>query len=149
MPGSYRDYLAWLAEQDSDRAAAAWRRALAGLAEPTLLYPGGRGRPPVISERCQVDLPADLSDRVRAEARRHGLTLNTVLTAAWALVLAGRTGRDDVVFGTTVAGRPAEVPDVDNVIGLFLNTVPARVTLDPAEPVRRPAAPDAGRAGPR
>ncbi|NED90602.1 hypothetical protein G3I76_62295, partial [Streptomyces sp. SID11233] len=45
------------------------------------------------------------------------------------------TGRTDVVFGTTVAGRPSEVPAVGDIIGLFLNTVPTRVALDPAESV--------------
>ncbi|MFD0890984.1 condensation domain-containing protein, partial [Streptosporangium algeriense] len=68
-----------------------------------------------------------------AQARRHGLTLSTLLTAAWGMVLAGVTGRSDVVFGSTVSGRPAEVPGVESTIGLFLNTVPVRVTLDADE----------------
>ncbi|HEX2316109.1 MAG TPA: amino acid adenylation domain-containing protein [Thermomonospora sp.] len=132
-PGSYRDYLAWLSEQDAGEAAAAWRDALAGLQEPTLVGPPDPSREPAIPEQLRAHLPAGLSDRLREETRRHGLTLNTVLSAAWALVLGGLTGRDDVVFGSTVAGRPAEVPGVENIIGLFLNTVPTRVTLDPRE----------------
>ncbi|WP_053760602.1 non-ribosomal peptide synthetase [Streptomyces sp. AS58] len=136
-PGSYRDYLTWLERQDDAEAAGAWRRALAGFDEPTLLVPAASdgGLEPVIPEHLNATLDADVADRLRETARRHGLTLNTVLNTAWGLVLAGATGRGDVAFGTTVAGRPSEVPDVENVIGMFLNTVPARIAFDPREPV--------------
>ncbi|WP_405145010.1 non-ribosomal peptide synthase/polyketide synthase [Sphaerisporangium sp. NBC_01403] len=135
-PGSYRDYLTWLEAQDTGTAAGAWRTALAGLDEPTLLAAtASQGRRPVIPESLDAVLPAGFGNRIRDAARRRGLTLNTVLNTAWGLVLAAATGRTDVVFGTTVAGRPTEVPDVENVIGMFLNTVPARIAFDPAEPV--------------
>ncbi len=127
--GGYRDYLTWLDAQDTAVATAAWREALKGLDEPTLLAPGDHD--PVIPEQLDRDLPGSLRD----VARNQGLTLNTLFTTAWGLTLASVTGRDDVVFGTTVAGRPSEVPDVETVIGLFLNTVPARIAFDPAEPV--------------
>ncbi|WP_234486260.1 non-ribosomal peptide synthetase, partial [Streptomyces sp. MBT97] len=134
--GSYRDYLTWLERQDDSAATAAWRTALAGLDEPTLLAPtAADGLEPVIPDRLDLRLPAALGDRLRATGRAHGLTLNTLLNAAWGLTLASATGRTDVVFGTTVAGRPSEVPDVGDIIGLFLNTVPTRIALDPAEPV--------------
>ncbi|MEU3188329.1 amino acid adenylation domain-containing protein [Streptomyces sp. NPDC006923] len=136
-PGSYRGYLDWLDRQDTEQATSAWRVALSGLDEPTLLVPtaADRGLEPVIPESLDIALPAAASERLRDTARRHGLTLNTLLNAAWGLALASATGRTDVVFGTTVAGRPSEVPDVENVIGMFLNTVPARIDFDPAEPV--------------
>ncbi|HEV7648872.1 MAG TPA: amino acid adenylation domain-containing protein [Actinophytocola sp.] len=131
-PGAYRDYLTWLSTQDTQAAGAAWRDALAGLAEPTLVGRAELAMRPVIPRRhlTTVD-PAPLT----ATARAAGVTLNALLNAAWALVLASTTGRGDVVFGTTVAGRPTEVPNVDSAIGLFLNTVPVRVTLDPHETV--------------
>ncbi|MFD7609316.1 amino acid adenylation domain-containing protein [Streptomyces sp. NPDC059828] len=136
-PGSYRDYLTWLEGQDEARATSAWRAALAGLEEPTLLVPAvsDRGPDPVVPELLDAVLDADTAARLRTLARGHGLTLNTVLNTVWGLVLASATGRSDVVFGTTVAGRPSEVPDVEHVIGLFLNTVPTRLALDPREPV--------------
>ncbi|GKQ36017.1 non-ribosomal peptide synthetase [Streptomyces sp. A012304] len=132
--GSYRDYLGWLAGQDFDTARETWRRALAGLDEPTLVA-RERGDEPTIPRRRTLSLGRALSERLRASAREHGLTINAVLSAAWALVLSATVGRDDVVFGATVAGRPADVPRVDTTIGMFLNTVPQRITLDPAEPV--------------
>ncbi|MDX2548094.1 non-ribosomal peptide synthetase [Streptomyces sp. WI04-05B] len=134
-PGNYRDYLTWLEVQDTAVATDAWRRALAGLDEPTLLAAADQGLEPDIPESLDVLVPDEVGERLRTVGRVHGLTLNTVLNAAWGLTLAGATGRTDVVFGTTVAGRPSEVPDIEHVIGMFLNTVPARIAYDPAEPV--------------
>jgi amino acid adenylation domain-containing protein len=128
-PGSYRDYLTWLSRQDRDAALEAWRAALSGLAEPTLLAPASA---PAIPARCQAELPAE---PLRTAAYRHGLTRGTVLSTAWALVLSAAAGRADVVFGTTVAGRPPEIDNVESAIGMFLNTVPQRVRLDPRERV--------------
>ncbi|HEY3712493.1 MAG TPA: amino acid adenylation domain-containing protein, partial [Amycolatopsis sp.] len=133
--GSYADYLEWLSGQDTEVAVAAWREALAGLAEPTLIGPDTRGLEPVTPVNLEAHLSPELTGRVREEARRHGLTVNSVLNAAWALVLSTVVGRQDVVFGAAVAGRPAAVPDIETTIGLFLNTVPARVRLVPDEPV--------------
>ncbi|WP_329625052.1 amino acid adenylation domain-containing protein [Streptomyces sp. NBC_01255] len=135
LPGSYRDYLAWLDAQDTTAALDAWRGTLAGFDEPTLVAPSGRDAGPVIPADFDAHLTQESSDRLRTLARRHGLTLNTVLNAAWGLVLSAMTGRGDVAFGTAVAGRPADVPNVAGIIGMFLNTVPARVAFAPDEPL--------------
>ncbi|GGS27588.1 non-ribosomal peptide synthetase [Actinokineospora fastidiosa] len=131
--GTYRDYLAWLAEQDERSAREAWKSALSGLDEPTLVAPEP-GHPAVPRQRRRALSEAD-TRALRDAARAAGVTLNTVLSAAWGLVLAAETGRDDVVFGTTAAGRPASVAHVETVIGMFLNTVPHRIALRPDEPV--------------
>ncbi|WP_245651883.1 non-ribosomal peptide synthetase, partial [Streptosporangium amethystogenes] len=68
-------------------------------------------------------------------ARTHSSTLSTVMQAAFGLLLGRLTGRDDVVFGGTVSGRPPELPGVERMVGLFINTLPVRVRLDPAETV--------------
>ncbi|MFF6832025.1 amino acid adenylation domain-containing protein [Streptomyces sp. NPDC012438] len=134
-PGSYRDYLAWLDGQDTAEAVDAWRDALAGFDEPTLVAPTGRDAGPVIPADFDAVLTERTSDRLRAAARRHGLTPNTVLNAAWGLVLSAATGRGDVAFGTAVAGRPADLPNAAGIIGMFLNTVPARTAFAPDEPL--------------
>jgi amino acid adenylation domain-containing protein/non-ribosomal peptide synthase protein (TIGR01720 family) len=130
----YRDYLAWLAGQDRDAAAAAWARALGGLAEPSLVAPADRGRRAMLPERLTVKLPRELTESLGALARSRGVTLSTVVQGAWAWLLGVVTGRSDVVFGTTVAGRPPELAGVETMVGLFINTVPVRVRLDPGEP---------------
>ncbi|HET9769901.1 MAG TPA: condensation domain-containing protein, partial [Acidimicrobiia bacterium] len=113
----FRDYLAWLAAQDPEAGLAAWREALAGLDGPTLVAPGlPPGPPPRLIE---VELAeADTAALTEAARRRH-LTLNSVVQAAWAEVLGVATGRDDVVFGSTVAGRPPELDGIESMIGLF------------------------------
>ncbi|MEU1280943.1 amino acid adenylation domain-containing protein [Streptomyces sp. NPDC005805] len=132
----YREYLRWLAATEADAALAAWRKHLSGLDQATLVAPADPTRQPVTAEVVDIALGAETSDRLRAFARGCGVTLNTVLSAAWALSLSGMTGRDDVVFGATVSGRPADIAGVDQMIGMFMNTLPFRVTLRPAEPLR-------------
>ncbi|MFH9425588.1 amino acid adenylation domain-containing protein [Streptomyces sp. NPDC017529] len=134
-PASYREYLAWLARQDEDAAFAAWRAELAGVDEPTEVAPALSARTPVAQERVRFELTEDLSRGLTELARGHGLTVNTVLQGAWALLLARLTGRTDVVFGTTVSGRPPELPGVESAIGLFINTLPVRVRLTGGQPV--------------
>ena len=127
----YRDYLAWAAAQDRAGALAAWREALAGLEEATRLAPHDPGRAPVAPEQMRLALSEPLTAALTAQARRHGLTLNTVIQAAWAILLGRLTGREDVVFGVTVAGRPPEIAGIESMVGLFINTLPLRVRLPP------------------
>jgi len=132
---SYRDYLAWLAGQDGDAAEHAWREVLAGVTEPTLLAPTDPTRRSMAPADLVVDLPEDLTSRLHGRLRSHGLTVNTVVQGAWAILLGALTGRSDVVFGTTVSGRPPELAGMETMVGLFINTLPVRVQLDPAEPL--------------
>ncbi|QKV94272.1 amino acid adenylation domain-containing protein [Streptomyces sp. NA02950] len=131
----YRDYLRWLTDRDREATRAAWRRELSGLAGPTLLAPADPDRPPVMTEKVSANMPRALVSALTATAQRHGVTMNTVVQAAWGLLLSRITGSGDVVFGTTVAGRPPQVAGVERMVGLFINTVPVRVRIDPAEPL--------------
>ncbi|MET8764167.1 amino acid adenylation domain-containing protein [Lentzea sp. NPDC004782] len=137
----YREFLCWLADQDQDAAITAWTRELAGVSEPTLLARSVAGSAEV-GDVGQVDvvLPGDLARTLAGRAARLGVTLNTLVQAAWGVLLGKLTGRDDVVFGATVSGRPADVPGVDAMVGLFINTVPVRVTGEPGRPFAEVAA---------
>ncbi|SEG94853.1 amino acid adenylation domain-containing protein, partial [Thermomonospora echinospora] len=130
-PTPYKSYLAWLAGQDRAAAETAWRDALDGLEEPTLAAPEAAGRPPVRPGRVERELDERLSTRLTRLARRHGVTPATLLQGVWGLVLGNLTGRDDVVFGAAVSGRPPELPGVEQMIGLFINTIPVRVRFGP------------------
>ncbi|GGZ50253.1 hypothetical protein GCM10010387_50770 [Streptomyces inusitatus] len=131
----YRDYLVWLDTQDRAAAEDVWRELLKGVDEPTRVGPPDPSRMSVIPGTVHRELPDGLTAALDGLARREGLTLSTVFLGVWAVVLGQLTGRDDVVFGTTVSGRPPEVPGVERMIGLFANTLPVRVRLDPAEPL--------------
>jgi len=126
----FREYLRWLSRQDLGEAESFWREALAGIDAPT---PLPFDRQPVDAHRARsgaavhVDLPVE---PLRRAAQRNGLTVNTVVQGAWALLLSRHSGDRDVVFGTTVSGRPSDLPGVESMVGLFINTVPSRVRVD-------------------
>jgi amino acid adenylation domain-containing protein/non-ribosomal peptide synthase protein (TIGR01720 family) len=133
----FRDYLRWLAERDTDAADAHWRSVLSGFDSPVAVP---YDRPPTRMHRTESsaslrwDLDADATERLRTAARDVGLTVNTVVQGAWALLLSRWAATDDVVFGSTVAGRPAELPGVESMVGMFINTVPTRVAVDRHRP---------------
>ncbi|MFI5716315.1 amino acid adenylation domain-containing protein [Nocardia sp. NPDC051750] len=131
-PGYYGTYLAWLAGRDSVAETRRWGDYLAGLEAPSLL---GAPGPRSAAVGLQVPLAEDTADALEAFGRSHGLTMNTLLQGAWSMVLAEQLGRTDVVFGAVVSGRPADLPGVGGMVGLFSNTVPVRMTLDTASPV--------------
>jgi hypothetical protein len=135
-PVPFRDYLAWITAQDHDAARQAWTRHLAGLDQPTLVAPSvSASAEPALDERLDILLSEQLTATMTAAARGLGLTLGTVTQGAWALLLAMLTGQQDVVFGTTVSGRPPELPGVEGIVGLLINIIPVRVRIDPAEPL--------------
>ncbi|WP_059005843.1 non-ribosomal peptide synthetase [Streptomyces specialis] len=135
-PTPYRQYLTWLREQDREAARAAWRDALAGLTGPTRLLPGSPARDAAAEPAStRVQLSPELTETLTAHARTWGITLNTLVQGAWALLLGRVTGSGDVVFGTTVSIRPPELPGSAHMIGLLINTVPVRVRLRPEEPI--------------
>ncbi len=133
----YRDYIAWLRSQDLARAEEHWRKALGGVTAPTRL-PGDKdpgramGEAPVSNER-EVSLSEVSSAALKAFARQHHLTLATVMQGAWALLLSRSSGDMDVVFGCTTAGRPPDLPGVESMMGLFINSLPVRVRLTSAD----------------
>ncbi|MFI6006632.1 condensation domain-containing protein, partial [Streptomyces sp. NPDC051366] len=131
----YRDYLSWLTARDRGATKAAWAEALSGLEEACRLVPGESGDVAVEPQQVLRSVPAELTEALQERARSRGLTMNTLVQGAWALLLGTLTGRDDVVFGTTVSGRPPELPGIESMVGLFINTVPVRVRLDSSETV--------------
>ncbi|MGH3842539.1 MAG: non-ribosomal peptide synthase/polyketide synthase, partial [Pseudonocardiaceae bacterium] len=132
----FRDYLHWLAEQDHGQTEQHWRTVLSGFDSRT---PLPYDRQPHQAHRSQssepvaVQLGAQETTRLHQLAARNGLTMSTIVQGAWALLLSRYSGARDVVFGTTVSGRPAELAGVESMIGMFINTVPTRVRIDEAQ----------------
>lgn len=133
---SYGLYIEWLKKQDLLVAEQFWRNELAGFTQPTAL-----GTPMcldvnIIAEPgyAEVDLTFSCTQAAKLEsiARSHRTTVSTLLHGVWALLLSRYSGNDDVVFGTTVSGRPLELPNADSITGLFINTLPLRAHIEPA-----------------
>nr|APD72044.1 non-ribosomal peptide synthetase 10 [Streptomyces sp.] len=134
VPPPYRDYIAWLAGRDHNAARSHWKEYLAGFTAPVRLdLPPGDPSAPQLGELIQL-LDIETTARLHETARRLRVTPNAIAQSAWSLVLARYTGRDDIVFGTTVSGRPPALPQVEEMVGLFINTVPVRARLGPELP---------------
>ncbi|WP_410586702.1 amino acid adenylation domain-containing protein [Amycolatopsis sp. lyj-23] len=131
----YQEYVAWLREQDTAAADAVWREALAGFTAPTPLPLDQPGCGPAGAATAEVALSAQRTRELRQLCRTHGLTLSTAVQGAWGLVLARHAETDDVVFGVTVSGRSPELPGVEGMVGLFINSLPLRLRADPAAAV--------------
>ncbi|ORW20051.1 non-ribosomal peptide synthetase [Mycobacterium palustre] len=136
-PRPYRDYIGWLAARDQDASRAVWAQHLKGLDGPTLLSPAlaATSPPAGIPRRTTVRLDAEATAALAGAARARGVTLNTLVQFAWAAVLSAFTDRSDVAFGVTVSGRPGDLSGVEAMVGMFINTVPLRVRLNPRETV--------------
>ena len=141
VPRPYRDYIGWLANRDQAASQQIWLQHLADLPGPTFLAAALGDGSSIESDSTRLPRRTELRMDPQATAqlvegtRARGITVNTLLQMAWALVVARLTDREDVVFGVTVSGRPAELAGVETMIGLFINTVPLRVRLDAAMPV--------------
>ncbi|KAF0865633.1 non-ribosomal peptide synthase/polyketide synthase [Pseudomonas sp. LD120] len=138
-PGRYRDYIAWLQRQDARLSETFWKQQLADLDEPTRLAQaisrGGQALAGQGYAAHQQHLDGQQTQRLSEFARQQKVTVNTLVQAAWLLLLQRYTGQDSVVFGATVSGRPAELKGVEQQIGLFINTLPVVAAPRPDMPV--------------
>lgn len=139
-PRPYRDYIAWLQQQDPRAAENFWRDYLRGFTVPTPLGIGetvqqaGKNEDAIVADQM-IHLSADTTSKLSTLAQQHQLTLNTFVQGAWALLLNRYSGEHEVVFGVTVAGRPPELDGVESMLGLFINSLPLRVSIDPGAPI--------------
>lgn len=129
----YRSYIAWLQQQDLAAAETFWRQTLKGFTAPTRLRIEQQTSAPatVGYPEQSLKLSQAVTKALQAIARQHQLTLNTLLQGAWAILLSRYSGESDIVFGATVAGRPPNLPGVESLVGLLINTLPVRVTVSP------------------
>ncbi|MCE8024896.1 non-ribosomal peptide synthase/polyketide synthase [Billgrantia aerodenitrificans] len=131
--GRYRDYIEWLEERNVEASESFWRERLGQVEEPTRLVEAlpaatGSATEPGI---YRSELDSQHVDWLQGVARHERVTLNTLLQAAWALLLSRVTGQQTVTFGATVAGRPADLDGADEILGLFINTLPVITSLKP------------------
>ena len=131
-PRPYRDYIQWLGQRDGSRDKQFWRQRLEGFCTPSPLVFDGA---PV--EACpshhglpEIRLDKDITFALRSLAKRHELTLNTLVQGTWALLLSHYSGAGDVIFGATRACRRSTFADAGEMIGMFINTLPVRARVD-------------------
>ncbi|MBQ4814053.1 amino acid adenylation domain-containing protein [Pseudoalteromonas luteoviolacea] len=133
----YEKYIGWLYQQDKEQAKTFWQQKLQGITAPTPL------RVDQLKDICEVSeeterkhcthkltLTASLTKDLESLVKTSRCTMNTLLQAAWGLLLSRYSGEQDVVFGSTVSGRPAELDGIESMIGLFINTLPVRIDFE-------------------
>src|ERR1044072_732695 len=134
-PHPYRDYIAWLREQDQSQAEMFWRKELKGFTAPTPLVVDKPATNEPAPEEARgtdyIELDDEKTNALRMFARRYHVTMNTLVQGAWAILLSRYSGNSDIVFGTTVSGRPATLAGAESMIGLLINTLPLRVRIAP------------------
>lgn len=135
-PRPYRDFIRWLEQQKPEDHQAFWQQRLAGFDTPNQFGFGHAGRvqdaaEPV--EDCVEHLSAEQTRDLQHAAGRQGITLNTLVQGAWALLLARYSGDRDLLFGITVAGRPVHLQGMESIVGLFINSLPLRWNWRPEQ----------------
>ncbi|MDW6003283.1 non-ribosomal peptide synthetase [Vibrio mangrovi] len=129
-------YSQWLISGDETQAMAYWQQELAGIERPTTLARAAAVQDGNGQQYRQSEMSADLLAQLEQQARAHNLTVNTLLQLGWAFALNRATGQRDVVFGSTTSGRSEAVPDIQQTAGMFINTLPQRVRLEPQTSVQ-------------
>ncbi|WP_427500986.1 amino acid adenylation domain-containing protein [Methylomonas sp. MED-D] len=136
----FRDYIAWLLEQDSRTMEAYWRRQLDGFSDVNKLAidSGGDSHSRQAEfAQAQAVLDRKTTAALQQFAQQQRVTVNIVLQAAWVVLLSRYCGSRDILFGLTVSGRPAELERVGDMLGLFINTVPVRAKLASGQTVEQ------------
>jgi amino acid adenylation domain-containing protein len=132
QPRPYCDYIAWLQQQSLPEAESYWRRELGGFTAPTLLNADLSVNAADTAEEygeIELQLSDKLTGALQSLGARSRLTLNTLVQGCWAVLLSRYSGEQDIIFGVTVAGRPATLSGVESMIGLFINTLPVRISV--------------------
>jgi len=136
----FKQYIRWLSQQDTSQAEEFWRNYLNDFTSPTELkfveLPTFKSD---INDQdyniIRIELESRLVEKLREFAKTSRLTLNTLFQGAWGLLLSIYSGENDVVFGSTVSGRPVDLPGAESMVGLFINTLPTRVTINSHETI--------------
>lgn len=130
LTDGYGRVIEQLVQRDLDASRELWKSALHG-AIPTLLFEHIPASQPV--QEVVLNLPAPLSTAIQEQTRQRGITLNVLMQGIWAMLLGSMSSRSDVLFGTPVSGRTAAIAGIEEQVGLFLNTIPVRISLQPEQ----------------
>ncbi|MEQ1511207.1 MAG: amino acid adenylation domain-containing protein [Lysobacteraceae bacterium] len=140
---AYRQYIDWLSARDAGAAEAYWRDWFLGLdlsvsaQLPLERVAAGQGHTPIRYEQAShsIELSAEVTSRLHRLVKAEGVSLSTLMLAAWGLLLGKYIAEDEVLFGYTTSGRAAAVEGIESMVGLFINSLPVRVRADGAQTV--------------
>ncbi|MET4566706.1 plipastatin non-ribosomal peptide synthetase PpsC [Bacillus subtilis] len=126
----YGTYIKWLMQQEREEAAEYWKKRLQHFEKASPLPKRTDQMSDGTLQQITFTIPEKETSELQKIAVACGATLNTVFQALWGIMLQKFNRRDDAVFGSVISGRPSELKDVENMVGLFINTIPIRVQSD-------------------
>ncbi|MGC5328160.1 condensation domain-containing protein, partial [Brevibacillus sp. SYSU BS000544] len=127
---TYDSYIKWLFQQDEQQGLSFWSNYLQGYNKESIIPGNENSMPGYIEAEVTNKLSHELTQKLRTLCSENEVTFNTLCQAAWGMLLQKHTGNQDVVFGAVVSGRPPEIEGIDQMVGIFLNTIPVRVTVN-------------------
>lgn len=128
----YSDYIRWLEEQDKEAGKAYWKKYLSGFAEKSQIsvLENKSGNGEYHRKETAIEFSTELTSQITQLANRNSVTFHTVLQSIWGILLAKYNQMEDVVFGTVISGRDANVAGIEKMVGLFINTIPTRIKME-------------------
>jgi amino acid adenylation domain-containing protein len=139
----YSSYIRWLKRQDKEKGLNYWRTYLEGCEEqangqvPTLGKQKNEKEGQYLQDEYLMGLEQSLTNSLNRLARENRVTMNTLVQTLWGLLLQRYNNTDDVVFGTVVSGRPSGISGIEQMVGLFINTIPVRIKSNGKKPFSR------------
>ncbi len=128
-PVPYQHFIKWLESQDKDEGLNYWREYLIGFDTPSWIPHFKEAEEGQYRQlRHLFRLNRELSEKLNSFSSKNGLTLNSIIQSVWGILLQHYNNSNDVLFGFVVSGRPVEIPNIEMMIGLCINTIPMRIT---------------------
>lgn len=130
-PLAFEDYIQWLLKKEPSAAQRYWHDKLQQFESPTALAMDKWGDKSQAGYQQQImSLSEAATQSLQLFAKQQKTTINTLLQYAWGYLLHRYSGDRDVLFGATISGRPADLPGVESMVGLFINTIPVKVSFE-------------------
>lgn len=126
---SFGDYIKWLSAKDKNTAYQYWQDKLNDFDTPTEVTIGNRANSAGKYQNISLTVDTTLNEELKGMAQMERFTMNTIVQSAWSILLGRYSNTTDIVFGVTNSGRQVPVKGIEEMIGLFINTLPMRVQL--------------------
>ncbi len=135
----YSDYIAWLEQLDKVASLKYWKQYLAGFEVPTGLPKRATTSKPIEADEAEhkIEIAGPLRESIKNTCNSIGITESSFIQGVWGILLSRYNRTQDIVFGTVVSGRPPEIPGIEQMIGMFINTIPVRIRVDEARSVEQ------------
>jgi len=134
----FSEFVHWIYTQDSDKHNNFWQNYLLGITTPTKLSickkVVNQVQDRVVKEK-NFEINNELKKSLLVFLKEKRITLATLFYSVWGILLQKYCDCDDVIFGTTVSGRSAPIAGIEDMVGLFINTIPLRIKIESGETV--------------